>query len=372
MLALTALSPERLAAAFPSLRLDEARRVVGHVHRYGELRAAVNQVRREPLADVRRGTFVPSLQVVAEAASQVDPFCKLLLQAPDGKQFEAVRIPLEHTGRFSICVSSQAGCALGCTFCATGRLGLERNLEAWEIVEQVRAMKARLPAGGRITGVVFQGMGEPMANLDRVLQALSVMSEPAALAIDARRITVCTVGIPSGILRLAKEAPNVRLGISIGSFDPVRRARLMPIAKTHALADVLDAAVEHAETTRQSPLWALALLAGHNDDEAEAERMVAAARAFTERSGYRPRLSIIPYNSLGADDPYQRADADTTRRFLDVLYRGGFPGQLRYSGGGDVGAACGQLARHTTDDAKLPLAQPGFVALSDSLLAPRG
>lgn len=376
---LQGLTPARLQAAFPSLRLDEARRIVGHVHRGLSpgvspglsIDRPVPQVRRVALDEVRRGAVLGALRVVETAASAVDPFCKLLLEAPDGKQFEAVRIPLEKPGCFSVCVSSQAGCALGCTFCATGRLGLERNLEAWEIVEQVRAVKRTLGDGQRVTGVVFQGMGEPLANLDRVLQALAVLSEPAALAIDARRITVCTSGLPSGILRLASEAPNVRLGWSVGSFDEARRQRLMPIGRAHPLPEVLDAIAAHATQTRQSPLWALTLLAGHNDDVAEAERVVEAARAFTTRTGRRPRLSVIPYNSLGPDDPYQRSDEATTRRFLDVLHAGGFPGQLRYSGGGDVAAACGQLRRHTAGDA-LPLASPGFVALTASLLAPRG
>src|SRR5262249_42116601 len=159
----------------------------------------------------------PALRVVAETASAIDPFVKYLLEAPDGARFEAVRIPLEHPGRVTVCVSSQVGCALACAFCATGRLGLARNLAAWEIVELVRigrahsgdAAAARGPQSigpPRVHGVVFQGMGEPLANLDAVLQAIRVLHEPCALGIDARAITVCTAGLPSGIRRLAAEA----------------------------------------------------------------------------------------------------------------------------------------------------------------------
>src|SRR5690348_17298121 len=181
----------------------------------------------------------PRLEIVAEQASAIDPFKKLLFRAADGAELEAVRIPLEKKGRFSVCVSSQVGCALACAFCATGRMGLRRNLETWEIVEQVRAVRRTLVAGEKIHGVVFQGMGEPLANLDRVLAAIEIFRDPSAQAIDARAITVCTSGIPSGILRLAKEAPNVRLGLSIGSAIAGKRKSLMPVDDAHPLEEVI-------------------------------------------------------------------------------------------------------------------------------------
>ncbi|HET9626411.1 MAG TPA: radical SAM protein, partial [Kofleriaceae bacterium] len=215
MLALQAVTPADLVAALPALALGEARKIIAAVHR-GEPVAASSAVRRSAAEAARAAGSVPGLTVVAETASAIDPFVKYLLAAPDGEQIEAVRIPLENPARFTVCVSSQVGCALACAFCATGRLGLTRNLAAWEIVEQVRVVRARL-AHGRVHGVVFQGMGEPLANLDAVLQAIRVFSEPCALGIDARAITVCTAGLPSGIRRLAAEAPRVRLAISISS-----------------------------------------------------------------------------------------------------------------------------------------------------------
>jgi 23S rRNA (adenine2503-C2)-methyltransferase len=124
-------------------------------------------------------------------------------------------------------VSSQVGCALACAFCATGRMGLARNLEAWEIVEQVRRVRADLPAGMRVHGVVFQGMGEPLANFERVAQAVRVLSEPCALAIDMRNVTVCTAGLPTGILRLARELPAARLAVSLGAVRANGRRSLM-------------------------------------------------------------------------------------------------------------------------------------------------
>ncbi|HEY0193740.1 MAG TPA: hypothetical protein VGC42_21635, partial [Kofleriaceae bacterium] len=297
---------------------------------------------------------VPALLVEAETASAIDPFVKYLLAGEDGAQFEAVRIPLEHPGRFTVCVSSQVGCALACAFCATGKLGLRRNLAAWEIVEQVRVVRARLatgrvPQGGtlaagpaRVHGVVFQGMGEPLANLDAVLQAIRVFSEPCGQGIDARSITVCTAGLPVGIRRLAAEAPRVRLGLSISSAIAAHRRSVMPIADRHDLEDVIAAAEHHARTTGLAPMWAVTLLDGVNDSAADAEALALRATAFHAATGVRPRLSLLDYNAIGPGDRFERSPRMPA--FRDVLSAHGLPSHRRYSGGSDVGAACGQLA----------------------------
>ena len=335
--------PESLARAL-GCELGEARKIVSAVHRDRPL-APMPGVRRGTLqAAVARGT-VPSVRVLSEQASRVDPFVKYVVET-GGNVVETVRIPLEREGRFSVCVSSQAGCALACAFCATGRLGLQRNLETWEIVEQVRVVRRGLVAAGlgRVHGVVFQGMGEPMANLDRVLEAIAVMCEPSALAIDARAMTVCTSGLPSGILRLAKEAPRVRLGISIGSARPDVRRSLMPIDRAHSLDDVLDAAVEHAKLTGLAPMWAVTPLAGVNDSPEDAHALADRARQFAERAGVRPRVSVIPYNPIGEADPFERSSSNALALFREAMASRGLFSHFRYSGGGDVAAACGQLA----------------------------
>lgn len=337
MLALQAITPEQLAARVPNVSLAEARKLIAQVHR-GEPISATSAIRRASADAVRAIGHVPTLDVLAETPSQIDPFVKYLLGAPDGARFEAVRIPLEHPERFTVCVSSQVGCALGCAFCATGRLGLSRNLEAWEIVEQVRVVRARLPRG-RVHGVVFQGMGEPLANLDEVLAAIAVLTESCALGIDARSITVCTAGLPVGIRRLAREAPKVRLGLSIHTARSERRRSLMPIARAHDLDDVLEAAADHARTTGLAPMWAVTLLAGVNDSDDDARALAARARAFAEATGVMPRISVIAYNAIGKDDPFQRST-----RVAEYRAALGLPSHRRYSGGSDVGAACGQLA----------------------------
>ncbi len=225
---LQAVLPEELARA-AGIDLADARRIVSLVHRQGRLpERAPATIRRRALDAARALGDVPALEQVERLPSAVDPFVKYAFRLHDGAVIESVRIPLERAGRFSACVSSQVGCALACAFCATGRMGLARNLEAWEIVEQVRALRADLPDGGRIHGVLFQGMGEPLANVERVIRAIRVLAEPSAQAIDMRNITVCTAGLPTGIRALYREVPAVRLGVSIGTAVPGRRRAPLP------------------------------------------------------------------------------------------------------------------------------------------------
>ncbi len=345
MLALQAMTPRQLVEAVPAITLAEARKLVAQVHR-GEPVAATSAIRRVSAQAVRAIGHVPELAVVAETASQLDPFVKYVCESA-GDRFETVRIPLEHPERYTACVSSQVGCALACAFCATGRMGLQRNLEAWEIVSQVSIVRARLDHG-RVHGVVFQGMGEPMANLDAVLDAIAVMTEPCALGIDARAITVCTSGLPSGIRRLATAQPNVRLGLSMSSALETHRKRVMPIADRHSLDEVIDACVFHARTTKLSPMWALTLLAGVNDSDDDARALAARVAEFVAATGRRPRISIVAYNAIAersdgsGPEPFERSTREV--EFRAVLSAAGLPSHRRYSGGSDVAAACGQLA----------------------------
>ena len=338
-LALQALTPTQLVAAVDGVTLAEARKLVAMVHR-GEPVAPSSAVRRSAAEATARAGAVPELAVVAETASAIDPFVKYLLASGEAR-FETVRIPLADPDRFTVCVSSQVGCALACSFCATGRLGLQRNLAAWEIVEQVRVVRARLPRG-RVHGVVFQGMGEPLANLDAVLAAIAVMAEPCALGIDARAITVCTAGLPAGIRKLAREAPKVRLGLSMSSAIAAHRKRVMPIADRHELDEVIEAVADHARATGLAPMWAVTLLDGVNDSEADARALAERAHAFVAATGIRPRISIVAYNAIGGADPYLRSTREAA--FRAVLAAANLPSHRRYSGGSDVGAACGQLA----------------------------
>jgi 23S rRNA (adenine2503-C2)-methyltransferase len=347
-LALQGITPDELVLRLPGLPLPDARRVLSAVHSGRDHTAPTANVRRISREAICARGYVPTLAVDDRVQSPFDAFLKLVLRTADDRLIEAVRIPLERPGRFSVCVSSQVGCALACAYCATGRLGLGRNLESWEIVEQVRMMRATLDAsqGQRVHGVVFQGMGEPLANLERVFAAIRVLTDPSAMAIDARRITLSTVGLPAGIVRLARELPRVRLAWSIGSALPGARVRLMPIDKAHPLEETYAACVEHCRVTGLAPMWALTLLAGVNDSEDDARAFAALALRFTRDAGRAPRISIIPYNRIAGDDadPYRRTSEDVQERFRATMHAAGAFTHRRYSGGSDVAAACGQLA----------------------------
>lgn len=374
-IALQATLPDELARVC-NIDIVDARRIVSIVHRTGGLPdRSPATIRRVALDAAKAAGHVPTIDLEMRSASLQDPFVKYAFRLSDGSIIETVRIPLEEPGRFSICVSSQVGCALACAFCATGRMGLGRNLETWEIVEQVRRVRTDLQteppqhlvdAGikPRAHGVLFQGMGEPMANIERVITAIRVMNEPCAMAIDMRNITVCTSGLPTGIRLLLKEVPAVRLGLSLGSARPQKRKSLMPIENAHPLAEVLEAAGEHARATGRSPMFAYTLLANENDSDEDAIALADVYRSFAEKNGVRPRLSLIPYNSIaeaGQADPFSpssRLDA-----FKAALLSRGVGAIVRYSGGGDVGAACGQLARPLAKERRRrPAVDPESVA----------
>jgi 23S rRNA (adenine2503-C2)-methyltransferase len=348
--ALQALCPEELAQLATGIEVSEARKLISQVHRLGGLpERSPSEVRRRSLDKVRAVTRLPTLRLLAKVPSSLDGFVKYSMATGDGGVIEAVKIPLEHPARVTVCVSSQVGCGLGCTFCATGRMGLMRNLEAWEMVEQVRMVRRDLESGVHVHGVVFQGMGEPLSNWQEVKQAARVFSESCAQAIDARNVTISTAGLPAGIRALAQTLPNIRLALSIGSARPEIRRLLIPIDAVHPLERVLAAVGDHTTISRHAPLFAYTLLSGKNDTHEDAVALAGVIKRFTQRYEKRPRLSLIPYNAIGENDPFMRTDALGEARFRETLIAEGVIPTRRYSGGSDVAAACGQLAARSID-----------------------
>jgi 23S rRNA (adenine2503-C2)-methyltransferase len=270
-------------------------------------------------------------RAVVDAA---DGFRKYLFRLGDGAEVESVRIPLFDT-HHTLCLSSQAGCALGCAFCATGRLGLVRSLEAWEIVAQwleVRADSAR-----PVTGVVFMGQGEPFHNYDAVLQAAYVLCDPAGGRIDQRRISISTAGVVPAIRRYTAEGHKFRLCVSLNAATSEQRARLMPIERGHPLPELMDAVREHAARRGRVTLEYV-MLGGVNAGEEDA---AALGRLL---AGVPVRLNPIDVND--ATGRFRPPTPEEWMRFRDALARE-LPGQpivRRYSGGKDAHAACGMLA----------------------------
>ena len=307
---------------------------------------SVRGVRREVLERVARETTAEPLRVAARETG-ADGFSKYLIELRDGARVEAVRIPVpcEAPGadtsayagkekKYIVCVSSQAGCALACAFCATGELGFRRNLEASEIVGQALAVRAE--ADRPVRGVVFMGMGEPFLNYEEVIRAARVLSHPCGGSIDARAITISTAGIAPMIRRFTAEGHKFRLAVSLTHAVPRKRLPLMPIERVHPTAEVVSALHDHARARRSRVLVEYVLLGGVNDSPEDAR---ALASLLDRRL---VKIDLIDVN--GTTGGFSRATREARSAFLDVLAAAGLPFGIRYSGGQDVSAGCGQLA----------------------------
>ena len=242
--------------------------------------------------------------------------------------------------RRTICISSQVGCAMGCVFCASGLDGVERNLTSGEIVEQMLRLQHLLPAEERLSHIVVMGMGEPLANLDRLLPALEMASREDGLGISARRITISTVGLPESIHRLADLNCRYHLAVSLHAPDDELRNGLVPVNKNIGLNEILEAADRYFEVSGRRLTYEYVLLAGVNDSPEHADRLAKLLRG-------RPALiNVIPYNPV-AGLPYQTPSTTAISRFREVLERAGLTIKFRQRKGDKINAACGQLRRST-------------------------
>jgi 23S rRNA (adenine2503-C2)-methyltransferase len=342
--------PETLAALLRehgvAVRDAEARRVLAHAVASGRDGFPVSRpVPRHVERAVARLTTRERLEIVERVTDESDGFVKYLFRLHDGALVEAVRIPLEDPGRFTVCLSSQAGCAMACDFCATGRLGLTRHLEAWEIVAQFVAVREEAP--GVVSGAVFQGQGEPLHNFEAVMEATRILSHPCGGRIAAKNITISTVGLVPAILRMASEPRPYRLIVSLTSAIDARRKALLPAASAWPVREVAAAVrrYQRAHGGRVTIAWVV--LGGINtgDDEVEALR---------EHFGGLPlRLNLIDVNDA-REDGYRRATPDELSRFRDSLRTLGVPVVRRYSGGAARHAACGMLASMRSETTSLP------------------
>jgi len=288
-------------------------------------------------AAVREMFDVLTARVVARADSR-DGTLKLLLELPDGERIETVLIP--ERSRATACVSTQAGCAIGCGFCASGRDGLRRNLSAGEIVEQV--VHLQQAAGRRVTHVVFMGMGEPLANYDATVAAVRAITDPERLGISARRVTISTVGLPKAIRRLAREGLPVTLAISLHAPHDALRRRLIPAARA-SLADLLAAAREFYQARGREVTLEYVLLAGVNDTPLCADGLAHVAAQL------RCNVNLIRYNPTAPSD-YRAPSRAAVEAFASRLRRRGANVHVRRPRGADAEAACGQLRRRAAGE----------------------
>jgi 23S rRNA (adenine2503-C2)-methyltransferase len=280
---------------------------------------------------------VPFSTLAAEAEQRArDGTLKTLFRTADGHPVEAVLMRYRD-GRRSVCVSSQSGCPLTCTFCATGRMAFGRNLTAWEILDQVLHFRRVEP----VNHVVFMGMGEPLMNVVAVLGAARRLP---ALGVTHRRTTISTVGWLPGLTRFVEEVTEpIRLALSLHAADPALRGELMPVNDRYPLADVVAVCRTHAERTRRRAYVEYVMLAGVNDSPAQA-RLLA---ALLGRESFK--VNLIPYNPTGLFDGSSRAVIAAFKAELD---RARVPSTVRLTRGRDIAAACGQLATESRSRAR--------------------
>lgn len=275
-----------------------------------------------------------------------DGTLKGALRAEDGVLIEAVIIP--EGDRRTLCISSQVGCALACSFCATGEMGFTRNLSTAEIVDQFLHMQREMPEGERISNIVFMGMGEPLLNLPNVIEAVRIFLDQKTFAIASKRITVSTSGVLSKIPVLLDAVP-VNLALSLHATTDNVRDVLVPLNKKFPLAAVMQELKRNPMITKRRPVFfEYTLLEGVNDGLEDARRLVELLKKLPAK------LNVIPMNSHPGS-AYRKPTDAVINRFMKELAKGNFPITLRKSRGSDIDAACGQLAARNRVDALIDL-----------------
>ena len=328
---------------------------------------------RERLAAETRGD---PLERVYEQRSSDRQTVKWLFRLHDGLTIETVLMLYDDVSgstreRRTVCISTQAGCAMGCVFCATGQAGLARNLTAGEIIAQVLAA-ARALANGKLqtanststtgdplsaishlTNVVVMGMGEPMANYDHTWAALRTLTDPEAFGLGARHITVSTVGLPQGIRRMAAEPLQINLAVSLHAPNDALRARLVPINHRYPIREVLEAVRDYIAGAHRRVTFEYALMDRINDTPALARELVALLKPLrSPTGGAMCHVNLIPLNPV-AESPYQPSTPEHAAGFQTLLEQSGIPATLRMRRGIDIDAGCGQLRRRAGGDGTL-------------------
>ena len=292
-------------------------------------------------AKLAEETQLAALETTRETATDDGQTQKYLLALHDRQQIETVLMRCQ--GRATACLSSQAGCALGCVFCATGQMGFARNLTTAEIVSQAvhvsRVLRREVNdnTSSRLRNIVLMGMGEPLLNYNAVLTALEILRDPGGLAIANKRITISTIGVIPGIIRLAEEGQPYSLAVSLHAATSDERTALVPATRTWPLADLIEACRYY--TTRQGRriFFEWTLIEGANDTFDQARALVELLR------GIPAQINLIPLNSTAAFDS-RPTSAMGVKRFQDLLKSHGFPVTLRRRRGIEIAAGCGQLA----------------------------
>jgi 23S rRNA (adenine2503-C2)-methyltransferase len=280
--------------------------------------------------------FVPLGTQVAIHQQAHDGTHKLLLRLRDGGQVECVLI--QDQGRRTACISTQVGCGMGCVFCASGLNGLDRNLTSGEIIEQLVRLRNLLPPEERLTNIVVMGMGEPLANLDRLLVALEEAGRPEGLGIGARHITISTVGLPTKIRELADLGKQYHLAVSLHAPNDRIRSQIVPTHEKVGLSNILEATDYFFAKTGRQVTFEYVLLGGNNDHWTHGRELGELLK------GRKAHVNLIPFNEVEGL-PYRRPDDESLAAFVQQLQRAGVSVKVRKRKGSEIDAACGQLRR---------------------------
>ena len=287
--------------------------------------------------EVLKEKYCLTIPTIALEQHSKDGTVKLLVEMEDGNKVETVLMRYNYGN--AACVSSQVGCNMGCSFCASGLLGKQRNLEAHEMVGQILVLNNLLKKEGkgqRITHIVVMGTGEPFDNYDNVMDFVRIVNEQKGLAIGARHITVSTCGLIEGIKKYAREGLQTNLAISLHAPNDEIRKKLMKVAKVYPIKDVIDAVKEYEAISKRRVTYEYLLLEGINDQKEHAEELIELIKGTM---GY---VNLIPYNETSLCD-YRRSSGNRIHAFLDYLTKGGVTATIRKEFGTDIDAACGQL-----------------------------
>lgn len=299
--------------------------------------AAMTDIAKDLRAWLMEHACISSLTLLRRQTA-ADGCIKFAFGLADGLAIEAVLIPEpEHD---TLCLSSQVGCAQGCRFCLTAQQGFARNLGVAEIVNQILAVRELMGSAGRITNLVFMGMGEPLANFDHLVKALTIITAPWGLNFSSRRVTVSTIGLAPLIPRLGR-AVRVNLAVSLSAPDNDLRRQLMPITDRYPLEAVLAACRDFPLPPHRRITFSYVLLRGINDSVAQARKLAKLLR------GLPAKINLIPFNPHPAL-PFDRPDDEAVDAFQDILVQAHYTTLVRQSRGTDISAACGQLVGRVT------------------------
>ncbi len=310
---------------------------------YGEGRSiedVVGELPQEVHRAVEGSLELRPLRLVESHRSTIDRSAKLVFQTQDELRIETV-LMRSASGRLSLCLSSQVGCAAKCIFCATARMGLLRNLSVGEILAQFVEARRWVGIGGRpIRNVVFMGMGEPLHNFEAVCETLRVMMDPRQCGLSPRRILVSTVGVPGAMIRFARRFPLVGLALSLHSTDDRQRRTWIPTAKHCSLSELRRVLRQVNELQKRPLMIEYLMVRGQNDSRHDALRLVEFLK------GLWVHVNLIPYNPIADGPPdFLPTERDARNAFANVLRDAGFLTTIRYSQGSDIRAACGQLVQ---------------------------